>query len=98
MSKSFKKHPVCTDSHRDSTSIKRVANKAVRQCNGSIPNGRAYRKLFCSWNICDYKFRNSLEEFISLRESFSFKYEGRGLTDQEITEETRYWYRVYKNK
>ena len=35
--------------------VKRWANKKVRR-NDDIPNGKAYRKYFESWNINDYRF------------------------------------------
>ena len=34
---------------------KRFANKRVRR-TGDTPNGGAYKKPYCSYNICDYKF------------------------------------------
>ena len=37
---------------------KRQASKAVRRFNGEIKNGKSYRKVFCSYDICDYKFLN----------------------------------------
>jgi hypothetical protein len=56
MSRSRKKVWGWTD-HRSPHSriAKRFANKKVRHAGG-IPNGGAYKKLFCSWDICDYKF------------------------------------------
>jgi len=35
---------------------KRLANKAVRRTK-NIVNGGTYRKVYCSWMICDFKFR-----------------------------------------
>lgn len=35
--------------------IKRYANSIVRNTI-DVPDGRAYRKLFDSWNISDYRF------------------------------------------
>ena len=36
--------------------MKRMANKAVRRYEGAIPDGGAYKKIFCSWEISDYEF------------------------------------------
>lgn len=33
---------------------KRQANKAVRQYDGPIPDGAAYKKIYNSWDISDY--------------------------------------------
>lgn len=63
MSKSYKKTPYCTD-HRARTTkkMKRCANKTVRQFTEVIPRGTSYKKLFCSYDICDYKFYCPLNE------------------------------------
>ena len=34
---------------------KRLASKKVRHAE-DIHNGGAYKKVFCSWDICDYRF------------------------------------------
>ena len=59
MSKSYKKNPVCKDPNNKY--MKRFANKTVRHA-GDVPNGKAYRKYFQSYNISDYSFRCSLLE------------------------------------
>ena len=33
---------------------KRWANKKVRQYKDQLPNGNSYKKLFQTWNICDF--------------------------------------------
>jgi len=35
---------------------KRMASRAVRNYTGEIPSGNAYKKIFDSWNICDWHF------------------------------------------
>ena len=55
LSRSYKKYPCCKD-ERSCKNGQRFANKTIRQHDGEIPNGRAYKKLYCSWDICDYKF------------------------------------------
>lgn len=35
--------------------MKKFANKTVRHTK-DVPNGMAYKKLFCSYDICDWKF------------------------------------------
>ncbi|OCT16865.1 hypothetical protein A8709_00685 [Paenibacillus pectinilyticus] len=65
MSRSYKKSPVCTDHTSPRTKwAKRQAAKAVRRHDGFIENGRSYRKLFCSWNICDYRFYQTKEKAV----------------------------------
>jgi len=53
MSRSFKKTPGWCDR---SPFAKRQANKRVRKYKGDVSNGRSYKKLYCSWNICDFRF------------------------------------------
>jgi len=36
---------------------KNQANRAVRNFEGEIPNGKWYRKLHDTWDICDYSYR-----------------------------------------
>ena len=58
MSRSRRKVPKRTgaDSRRNGTLQKRLASKAVRNYKGEIPNGRGYKKIYCSYNICDYRW------------------------------------------
>ena len=53
MSRSYKKNPVGTCTKNPIG--KKQANKKVRNTN-YIPEGNAFKKIYCSWNICDYKY------------------------------------------
>ncbi len=55
MSRSYKKYPSCK-CERSCKKGQRVANKKIRHFKSDISNGREYKKLYCSWDICDYKF------------------------------------------
>ena len=55
MSRSYKKHPWYTDGRKGGQVIsKRFANKTVRKYKHKIANKKAYKKLFCSYNIHDF--------------------------------------------
>ncbi len=55
MSRSFKHSPVSTDGKRRTTKqSKKFANKTIRHYKKGLPNGKAYKKLFCSYNIHDW--------------------------------------------
>ncbi|QUH21925.1 hypothetical protein [Alkaliphilus sp. B6464] len=57
MSRSFKRTPVMKTGAQGSRKFsKRESNKKVRRYNNVITNGKAYRKLYNSWNIYDYIF------------------------------------------
>ena len=88
MSRSYKKIPCCKDHNKG---MKKYANRYVRRNFFVVPSGTAYKKLFCSWNICDYKF---LESFSSYKK-WSSKYNHKSYTDAELY---RMWYKYYKMK
>ena len=77
MSRSYKKHPRVKDPA--GKYMKRFANKRVRHTK-DIPNGKAYKKVFESWEISDWnwiwtkedaiKKWNSADEDSWLREQF----------------------------
>lgn len=55
MSKSYKKYPWCCDRN---PWAKNYANRIIRHGKPSkddIPDGKAYRKYNCPWDICEYK-------------------------------------------
>ena len=55
MSRSYKRSPVFTDGTRKTTKeMKRMANQKVRHYKKGLPQGKAYKKLFCSYDIHDY--------------------------------------------
>ena len=65
MSRSYKKHPYITDHTARSTKIKkRFANKTIRQDKDFDINGSAYKKRYCSYDICDYRQFWTKEEAI----------------------------------
>jgi hypothetical protein len=56
MSRSYKKFPGYTDHHTPhSRWAKRQASKAVRR-TFDLSDGRSYKKVYPSYDICDYKF------------------------------------------
>lgn len=88
MSRSYKHVPCYKDYNRG---MKKCANRYVRRNYLVVPSGMAYKKLFCSWNICDYKF---LESFSSYKKKFS-EYNRRKYSEKELY---RMWYKAYKMK
>jgi hypothetical protein len=45
---------ICSYGSKTKKWYKRFANRIVRR--SECPNGKQYRKLFCSWNIVDYRY------------------------------------------
>ena len=94
MSRSYKRVPCCKDHNRG---MKKTANRYVRRNHLAVPSGMAYKKLFCSWDICDYKF---LESFSAYKYSYrrwasASRHNHRKHSDKELY---RRWYRDYKMK
>ena len=59
MSRSYKKVLGWTDQQRrgkGSKWAKNQANRKVRRYKKDLVNGKAYKKLYDPWNICDWKF------------------------------------------
>ena len=56
MSRSYRK-PWITDGYKGSNCrqfYKRCANRKIRRSK-DVPNGRAFKKFYETWDICDYK-------------------------------------------
>lgn len=93
MSRSFKKSDWVKDPNNKN--MKRFANKKVRHSN-DIPSGGAYKKLFCSWNISDYKWRWTKQEAIrEYNKGLHSKYLDRFTTLEEYL---KYWEKCVKRK
>lgn len=60
MSRSHKNTPVISN---NTSGMKQIANRAIRNYKEIIPNGKSYRKIFCSYDICDYSCRSPKEEY-----------------------------------
>lgn len=64
MSRSYKKNPWITDHHvKSSSEKKKFANKKVRHTK-DLPNGKAFKKVSESYDLCDFKFFQTKEEAI----------------------------------
>lgn len=92
MSKSYKHTPYCGDNK--GTKKKRFAWKRVRQWQKENPDfllqGGDYKKLYCSYDICDYYWIETWAEYWKNYQE---------IYDNPNQEETyRKWYKYYKGK
>lgn len=56
MSRSYKKNPVATNSGSAYRRFaKNQANRRARKIK-EIPDGKFFKKLYSSWDICDFKY------------------------------------------
>lgn len=100
MSRSYKKVPIIKIAPKDGTEEKKFANKKVRRCKETIPNGKAYRKLFQSWDIHDYVCRYTYEDYEAYYESEIKMYQMGALKyDPNRYKHSYYdWYKNHKRK
>lgn len=78
MSRSYKKHPFCKDWNRRKRVGKQIANSKVRtylKQGKEIPNGKAYRKIFETWDIYDYHWRETKQESLQYYNNHPDRYE-----------------------
>lgn len=103
MSRSYKKYPICKDNGcRD---YKKIYNRRLRRSKKfgleDIPNGNAYRKFNCPWNICDWKCTSTWQEFQKSQKYWDDYAESKGYTwHKKRTDKELYhdWYTMYKMK
>ena len=104
MSRSYKKTPYCGD--RKGKAKKRIANHVVRRSLERdlelVVQGGAFKKLYCSWDICDYFTKCTWEDYwqSSVDTYYWLKAmcPNRDVQFPDKKEEYRKWRKYYKNK
>ena len=103
MSRSYKKHPVYKEGYGSKRlqRMKRLSNKKVRRAE-NVPDNYEFKKFFESWEIHDYKFRETETEFKRYWEQEEVHPERHGtfLHDRfKNYKKALHWYKkFYKNK
>ena len=64
MSRSYKKNPYCCAAKNRQG--KRDSNRKVRNYNFFLSSGSSYKKLYCSYDICDYKMFGNFKEYTNV--------------------------------
>lgn len=64
MSRSYKKNAYATD-NTSSGKNKRIANRIMRRNKNTLYQGGTYKKSYCSWNICDFRFRYDEKDVVN---------------------------------
>lgn len=100
MSRSYKKTPYCGD--KKGKDKKRLANHAVRQKlkTQEIGNNNCYKKLYDSYDICDYYFLMSFEEFWKMELETYFYFLKHSIKRDFPNKQEAYkkWKKSFKNK
>ena len=99
MSRSYKKVPYCGD--KKGKDKKRIANHAVRNylkdLDKTLSRG-SFKKIFCSYDICDYGWLQSWEEYWEdLTKSYQQHPEWYKQPPNK-KKEYRFWYKHHKMK
>lgn len=99
ISRSYKKHPWAGDTKGKFK--KRTANHKVRNYLKKIENELKfsdYKKVYCSWEICDYGWLYSWKEYWQhcIKSYYEWGYQYYPFPD--IKEEYKKWYKIYKRK
>jgi hypothetical protein len=96
MSRSYKKNPICADRNPE---MKRIYSRKIRRKGlDVIPNGMAYKKFCESYEICDFKFRSTLEEHLRFCRQMKLDFHDREPTEEEIAKDKDNWERWHKRK
>lgn len=95
MSRSYKKTPRCGD-QKDKI-YKRISNKKVRKCKDTL-NNKSYKKLFCSYDICDYEtvgetFNQYYERAVSNWYRYGWKYGDPFPDKRKVYQEYMRWFK-----
>ena len=102
MSRSRKKHPIVKDSPRRSKKFwLRQAARKVRRAKFEIANGGAYKNLYDRYNICDWWFRYTWEQYLRHAlhvETWLALQRGRDPKPLDLAAERRKWRAQYHNK
>lgn len=101
MSRSYKHEPTCGGKNKF---CKKQANRRVRRNKMDLELSKGgYKKVYCSWEICDYFSRCTWEEYwqYELERYYYFRIHCPGsiLAKEPIYEESyRDWWRTFKMK
>jgi hypothetical protein len=96
MSRSYKKTPVVKDG--DSGKVgKKFANRKVRRYKHDLSNGKAYRKVFNSWDIHDMVNYYSYQSFKKDKEAHQKEVEN-GVEKYSFYTNESDWFKYYKRK
>lgn len=96
MSRSYKKTPVVKDG-RSGKEGKKFANRKVRRCKHDLANGKAYRKVFESWDIHDMVNYYSYQSFKKDKEAHQ-KEVKNGVRKYPFYTNEKSWLKYYKRK
>lgn len=103
MSRSYKKHGNIVK-QQNTKGMKRCANQYVRRHADELPRkGKAYKKLFESWDICDYKWiwtkQDAINEWYEANSPSSrYRYRWNIASRMSLEEYLKYWEKCTKRK
>lgn len=101
MSRSYKKHGEMVK-QQNTRGMKKCANRHVRRHIDELPHkGKAYKKLFQSWDICDYKYiwtkGDAIKEWYEAHRPSS-RYRHSYASRVSLEEYLKYWEKCTRRK
>lgn len=108
MSRSYKKFPIAKDKDNGGSNKKdkQLANRRIRRnkkLQEQLYSGNMYKKLNQTYDICDYYFTSTFEEYLETHYDILKFWENNEIRDINMERKTekeiyREWYRQYKGK
>ena len=92
MSKSFKHTPY--SGLKKSKFFKTYANRKLRRNKLEKYNNRKYKRVFQSWNICDYYDISNFDIFVRKRQ----RYQNKKLNEKEVDQLYEEYKKIYIRK
>lgn len=94
MSRSRRRIPILKDWGSCKRVQKRLANQKVRRTL-DVPSGCSFKRLYCSWNICDWKTYYPLADALLSWARLNERREKQGRPVVPMLEAIAEWYRMY---
>lgn len=69
-------------------------NESIDSCKKEISNNKNYKKVYQSYDICDYMFSMTYEQYLNFYDTYPYV-DRKGKSDKEMY---RAWYTKYKMK
>ena len=103
MSRSQKRSPFIIDHHvRTTKEQKKIANKKVRRNKFFDISGNSYRKIYPSYNICDFKWiwtkEEAIQEWYEEEKPHYHRYAWRHSNYKNLKDWLSYWAKTVNRK
>ena len=95
MSRSYKHTPYCGDTKHNKEVANRRIRRKMRNPEFEMANGKAYKKHYCSWEICDFCHKKSFESYYRSSVERAIRFNEPIPSKEKLYKQ---WYKWYKMK